>query len=188
MNAGTLATLRSRSALVAAIYVLAQRPNGVSAAEVVTATADTFKTCHNSASGTLSWMTRTDRVARRKVKEGRTTSRFYADQAVLLSDIESRRENEWRQKLTGRSGPKVGTKRPDVAVRNAQRAVVRTAARQPLPAMPIKAQTEVRITSLTKITIAPAFIDRRWAPDVVCRVVDPNECRPWARAATERRA
>lgn len=40
------------------------------------------------------------------------------------------------------------------------------------------------ITSETKVTIAPPFVDRRWLPDVVVRVVDSSECREWAREAT----
>ena len=39
------------------------------------------------------------------------------------------------------------------------------------------------ITSETRVTIAPPFIDRRWLADVVSQVVDAAECREWARAA-----
>jgi hypothetical protein len=40
------------------------------------------------------------------------------------------------------------------------------------------------ITAQTKITIAPPFVDKRWLPDEVTRVVDPAQCRAWALAAT----
>ena len=37
------------------------------------------------------------------------------------------------------------------------------------------------ITSDTKVTIAPPFVDRRWTADRVERVVDSLGCREWAR-------
>ena len=37
------------------------------------------------------------------------------------------------------------------------------------------------ITSDTKVTIAPPFVDRRWLADRVERVVDSLGCREWAR-------
>jgi hypothetical protein len=39
---------------------------------------------------------------------------------------------------------------------------------------------EAEINSKTIVTIAAPFIDRRWVPDVVPRVVDSRECRDWA--------
>jgi hypothetical protein len=39
---------------------------------------------------------------------------------------------------------------------------------------------EAVITKDTKITIAAPFVDKRWLPDVVKRVVNANECRAWA--------
>jgi hypothetical protein len=39
---------------------------------------------------------------------------------------------------------------------------------------------EPRITSQTKITIAPPFVDKRWIPDHVPSVVDSSKCRSWA--------
>jgi hypothetical protein len=48
----------------------------------------------------------------------------------------------------------------------------------------IALQGEARITSATKITIAPPFVDRRFLPDgPVPSVVDSGQCRDWARAA-----
>lgn len=82
--------------------------------------------------------------------------------------------------------PKV--KRPDVAKRMTERHASVRAARQPLPVLPPKVSTEAQITGATKITIAPVFVDRRFVPDFVPRVVNANECSAWARAATERAA
>ena len=43
---------------------------------------------------------------------------------------------------------------------------------------------EARITSDTKVTIAPPFIDRRFAcVGSVPSVIDSSQCRPWAMAA-----
>lgn len=40
------------------------------------------------------------------------------------------------------------------------------------------------ITSATRVTIAPAFVDRRFAPSgPLPSVVDPEDCRDWARSA-----
>jgi hypothetical protein len=43
---------------------------------------------------------------------------------------------------------------------------------------------EAVITSETRVTICPAFVDTRFKPGgPVCSVVDSDECRPWARYA-----
>jgi hypothetical protein len=42
---------------------------------------------------------------------------------------------------------------------------------------------EIR-TRNTKITIAPPFVDKRWASEHVPSVVDSEQCRAWALAAT----
>lgn len=43
---------------------------------------------------------------------------------------------------------------------------------------------EAKITSETRVTIAPPFVDRRFlAEGEVSRVVDSSQCRPWAKAA-----
>ena len=60
--------------------------------------------------------------------------------------------------------------------------------KQPVPLMPAKTQYMAVITGSTKVTRAAPFVDQRWAPDLVRRVVDPEQCSAWARAATERRA
>jgi hypothetical protein len=39
------------------------------------------------------------------------------------------------------------------------------------------------ITSETRVTVAPPFVDRRWTVDNVPRVVDSEQCSDWARAA-----
>jgi hypothetical protein len=48
-----------------------------------------------------------------------------------------------------------------------------------------KLEGEPIVTADTKVTIAPPFVDRRWLPDSVVRVVDPDNCREWARAASQ---
>lgn len=60
--------------------------------------------------------------------------------------------------------------------------------KQPVPLMPAKTQYMAVITGGTKVTRAAPFVDQRWASDLVRRVVDPEQCSAWARAATERRA
>lgn len=49
------------------------------------------------------------------------------------------------------------------------------------PAAP-KLAGEPIITPATVYTIAPPFVDRRWLPDTVARVVDSGAARPWAAA------
>ena len=47
----------------------------------------------------------------------------------------------------------------------------------------VRLEGEPKITSDTKVTIAPPFVDRRFAPSgPVPRVVDSGRCRAWARA------
>ena len=60
--------------------------------------------------------------------------------------------------------------------------VLRKAAKQ--KPEPQTLQGEARITSATRVTIAPAFIDTRFVPTgPVPRVVDSADCREWARSA-----
>jgi hypothetical protein len=60
--------------------------------------------------------------------------------------------------------------------------VLRKAAKQKAEPQPL--QGEARITSATRVTIAPAFVDRRFVPTgPVPRVVDSAQCRDWAREA-----
>lgn len=47
---------------------------------------------------------------------------------------------------------------------------------------PAPLQGEPRITSKTKVTIAPPFVDRRFVPTgPIPRVVDSSSCREWAK-------
>jgi hypothetical protein len=49
-------------------------------------------------------------------------------------------------------------------------------AQKPVPEL----QGEAIITPKTIITIAPPFVDTRWIPEKVTRVVDSSQCRAWA--------
>lgn len=46
---------------------------------------------------------------------------------------------------------------------------------------PVRLVGEERITSETKVTVAPPFEDKRFRVDSAPRVVDSAECREWAR-------
>lgn len=60
--------------------------------------------------------------------------------------------------------------------------VLRKAVKQKAEHQPL--QGEARITSATRVTIAPPFVDCRFVPTgPVQRVVDSAGCRDWARAA-----
>jgi hypothetical protein len=61
---------------------------------------------------------------------------------------------------------------------NAPMTVVRARDKRPKP---VQLQGEARITSETRVTIAPPFVDRRFMPTgPVPRVVDAAKCRTWA--------
>ena len=60
--------------------------------------------------------------------------------------------------------------------------VLRKSAKQPEPAPRLSG--DPIITSATRVTIAPAFVDRRFVPTgPLPRVVDSQACRDWAKAA-----
>lgn len=70
--------------------------------------------------------------------------------------------------------------------REARQAQFRVAPRAKEPTFKIKALERLGpdiITAETKVTIATPFVDRRWVPERIERVVDPGQCREWAKVA-----
>ncbi len=169
-----------------AVRKVCASPSGASTAEIAAAAG-----CPEHSAKMAAWRL----TARGDLFKGGKprTPRFFMSEAdarayVPPAPVKPKRERPSRatpKALQKKRGPKKGTPKP---VNLPKLAVVVRAARQPLPPMSPKMVYEPIITSDTKVTIAPAFVDTRWAPDVVRSVVSANECRPWAVAATDRAA
>jgi hypothetical protein len=127
------------------------------------------------------WAAAADAVYAAQVKAARE-ARAKLHDAVRKAKQKAKRAAEREARKLMPKAPR----RPRTIKPREQTIVVRQA-RQPLNHPPVVVH-QPRVTSETKVTIAPAFVDRRWLPDVVRPVVNPAECRPWAVAAIEKRA
>jgi hypothetical protein len=133
------------------------------------------------------WKEAADAVYHAEVKARKKAQQQKWTQIRMQRDKEAtaaKRAARLAAKLVTAEKPR--TVKPKKGPKPAQAIVVRQA-RQPLNHAPVVVH-QPRVTGETKITIAPAFVDRRWLPDVVRPVVNPAECRPWAVAAVESRA
>jgi hypothetical protein len=163
------------------MYIMAQRPGGVTSTELIAAWPDLFDT--SSGSTTLCWAARTGRVMRVDVREGRVSSRFFADPNLSLRQIETKMMVEWRAKLDARASNRKAHERPQVKLTDPRDSKISPHYRQGLPrnnAFLQKAQGPVVIVTLPS---APVYSRHQHKPgDAVPRVVDPAECRSWAQA------
>lgn len=85
----------TRSETIHALYRLAQRPGGVVSREAADALGHSAADCCTR----LNQMRATGRLQARPTKEGRTKTRFYADPAVPLAQIENRKAVEHMARL-----------------------------------------------------------------------------------------
>lgn len=93
------------------IYELAQRANGVSSPEIAKATGIPNSEVH----GHIRWMRDSGKLTRKRVSEGRTKSRFFADPAVSLDVLvrtrsEQVRASKERQVAASNQAVKAGVK------------------------------------------------------------------------------
>lgn len=98
------------------IYTLAQRIDGITSSECIAIRPELFNVGNTNT--TLSWMSRSGRLERRKVNEGKVRSRFFAKPGVPIEQIESALSAQLQlRRMAYRRSEDAARERPCVGVR-----------------------------------------------------------------------